>query len=227
MLKNLENSLRNVLSYGYFITKDMRIDLQSEQVNGTVPIFLIFLARSHKHIESAAFVTLDGNGGVHPSNGGVKPGGGAIPGVKFTFKGEKGGPLKTMYYFNTDISNSGIHRTPGFMKFCQGFGTGDSLLKSASYLMYSGEFSAVRSFLLARSRTILEDDSGIPLSFFAPEKWTLRVFGHYVGPIGLFAQYYQPALESLYEKSNPAPLDFGMGYRWDTTHTSLTLAVKK
>lgn len=226
VLKNLETSLYSVLNFGYFITKDMRKDLQNQQASGTVPILMIFLARSHKHILDASFVTLDGGGAVHPGVGGGKARG-AIPGVKFTFKSGAGGPVKTLYYFNTDISDSGIRETPGFLKFCQGFGIGDSLLKSASYLLHSGEFSAIRNFLLNRSRRILEDDSGIPISYFTPDKWTLRVFGNYVGPIGLFRQNYQPQLDELFKKSNPAPLNFGMGYRWDTTHTSLILAVKR
>jgi hypothetical protein len=222
VLKNLETSLYSVLNFGYFITKDMRKDLQNQEASGTVPLLMIFLARSHKHILDASYISLDGGGGVHP--GGGK---GAIQGIRFTFKSEQGGPVKTLYYFKTDISNSGIHGTPGFLKFCQGFGVGDSLLKSASYLLHIGEFSDIRNFLLNRSQTILEDDSGIPISYFTPDKWTLRVFGNYVGPIGLFKQNYQPQLEELFQKSNPAPLNFGMGYRWDTTHTSLILAIRR
>ena len=226
-LENLEKSLYSVLNFGYFITKDMRKDMQNQQASGTIPILLIFLARANKQILDATYVTLDGSGAVHPSGSGVKGSRGAIFGVRFTFKPGGKGPTKTLYYFDTDISDGGIHETPGFLRFCQGFGVGDSLLKSASYLLHADGFSSIRTFLLSRSRTILEDDSGIPISYLTPDKWTLRVFGNYVGPIGLFAQYYQPRLEALFKESNPAPLDFGMGYRWDTTHTSLILAVRK
>ncbi len=226
-LHNIETALYSVLNFGYFITKDMRKDLQNPEANGTVPILLVFLARSHKRILDAAYVTLDSNGGVHPSMGGVNPGRGGVPGVKFDFKNESGGPARTLYYFNTDISDGGIHSTPGFMKFCQNRGRGDSLLKSASYLLHVSGFATVRNFLLNRSQCILQDDSGIPINYLTPDKWTLRVFGEYVGPIPLFHQYFQPQLYQLFSKSAPPPLDFGFGYRWDPTHTSLILAIRR
>ena len=75
------------------------------------------------------------------------------------------GPHQTLYYFSTDLSDDGVKRS-GFLAFCAKLGTADSFVKSASYLMHSGGFGTVRSFLLDHSATVLEDDSGIPLAYF-------------------------------------------------------------
>ena len=47
---NLENAMNSSLRYGFFITKEMRVDLQQQQLKGTVPILYVFLARAGKTI---------------------------------------------------------------------------------------------------------------------------------------------------------------------------------
>ena len=52
-------------------------------------------------------------------------------------------------------------------------------LKSASYLLHMPEFAAVRELILGSGRTILQDDSGVPLRHFDRERFSLRFFGTY------------------------------------------------
>jgi hypothetical protein len=111
------------------------------------------------------------------------------------------------------------------LKFCERLGSVDSFIKSASYLLHSGNFSKVRNFLLAQSATILQDDSGIPVGYFLADKWTLRPFGRYVGPISLFPGRYQRQLSEIFRRA--PPIDFGVGYRWRLRESSLLLADKK
>ena len=111
---------------------------------------------------------------------------------------------KTLYYFSTDLSNSGV-KASGFLKFCATLAPGNSLIKSASYLLHSGNFTTVRDFLLANSATIIQDDSGIPLAYYSPKKWRFFPFGRYVGPIGEFPGTL-PA--------NPTPNCSGARSRW-------------
>ena len=47
-LGNLENAMRSSLSTTYFITKDMKVDLHAQNLNGVLPIFYTFLARAGK-----------------------------------------------------------------------------------------------------------------------------------------------------------------------------------
>ncbi len=223
VLQNLQKSLNSVLSFSFFITKDMKSDLQNEQLKGTLPIFYVFLARAGKTITDISFITLDKSGQPRPASPNEK-GKGLTPGVKVTFVSGPGSTPQTIYYFTTDLSNGGISEQPGFLKFCEAHGTGGSLLKSASYLMFENGFTRVRDFLLSHSKAIVQDDSGIPISAFDPGRWLLRFFGSYAGPIDLFKQYYQPQLSGLYQQSNPAPLGFGIGYRWSPRQSTLIVA---
>jgi hypothetical protein len=220
-LANLRKSLNSVLSFSFFITKDMKVDLKQTQLSGTLPILYVFLERAGCKIDSVELVGLD-------KTGTFATGKGTTPGVKIVFFGPGGaGAQQTLYYFETDLSNDGIKNRPGFIKFCEGLGTARSLLKAASYLMHLGEFTTVKDFLLTHTSTIVEDDSGIPIKNFDSAKWAVRYFGNYPGPIEMFKKNTQPDLAAIYKSSHPPALPFGFGYRWHPSQSSLILATFK
>ncbi|HEX4697044.1 MAG TPA: hypothetical protein VH254_05180 [Candidatus Udaeobacter sp.] len=220
-LGNLENAMKSSLSTTYFITKDMKVDLHEQNLNGVLPILYAFIARADKSITNVTFGSVTGGGAFQE---GAR---GGIPGVRIKYTDNQSGDSQTMYYFTTDISDGGIKATPGFLKFCQRLGAGASLLKSSSYLMFENGFATIRNFVLDHSRLIVQDDSGIPLTYFDSNKWGLRFFGVYLGPIELFKQHFQPRLQELFAQTNPPPLDFGFGYRWNYKEANLLVAERK
>jgi hypothetical protein len=219
-LYNVEHSLSSILSFSFFITKKMKVDLHEGQINGTLPILYVFLVRSGKTIRSVSPVVLDDKGTV--LSAGENPGPNATRGVKIGFAGGDG-EEKTLYYFSTDLSNSGV-RASGFLKFCATLAPGNSLIKSASYLLHSGNFTTVRDFILANSATVIQDDSGIPLGYYGSKKWHFFPFGRYAGPITEFAGKYQQSYAELFRRAQP--MNFGIGYRWRTHESNLLLSVK-
>jgi hypothetical protein len=219
-LYNVERSLGSILSFSFFITKQMKVDLRANEVNGTLPILYVFLARSGKTIRNVEMIALDDKGAVR--TGSDNPGPNATRGVRITFAGPDG-EARTLYYFSTDLSNPGA-RAAGFLKFCETLGPGNSLIKSASYLLHSGNFTVARDWLLANSATIIQDDSGIPLSNYNARQWRFFPFGRYLGPIGEFPGRYQERYAELFTRAQP--IDFGVGYRWRTHESNLLLAVK-
>jgi hypothetical protein len=219
-LYNVEHSLGSILSFSFFITKKMKVDLHASEISGTLPILYVFLARSGKTIHSVTPVALDDKGAVYVGN--QNPGSNATHGLRIVFGG-KDGVEKTLYYFSTDLSNPGA-KASGFLKFCATLAPGNSLIKSASYLLHSGNFSAVRDFILTNSSTIIQDDSGIPLAYYNPKKWRFFPFGRYAGPIAEFPGRYQQQYAELFTRAQP--MDFGIGYRWRTFESNLLLSVK-
>jgi hypothetical protein len=224
-LGNLENAMKSSLNTTYFITKDMKIDLHEQNLNGVLPILYAFIARADKSITNVTFGALSSSGAFEGAAQGKK--GGSIPGVRINYTDNQSGDSQTIYYFTTDISDGGIKATPGFLKFCQRMGVGSSFLKSSSYLMFENGFATIRNFILEHSNRILQDDSGMPLAYFDPNKWNLRLFGVYLGPIELFKQHYQPRLQELFAQTNPPPLEFGLGYRWNYKEANLMVAEHK
>ncbi len=219
-LATLRKSLETSLNWSFFVTKNMKEDLKHTQLSGTLPVLYVFLARAGCTIDSVELVAVNREGALVP------PGKGGAPGVKIVFFGSSG-RQQTLYYFDNDLSDSGVKSNPGFLKFCEQQAPGLALLKAASFLMHEEGFSKVRSFLLARSAVILQDDSGIPYRFLSGGNWKVRFCGHYVGPIALFAKHAQPDLAHAFSATVPVPIPFGFGYQWHPRVSSLMIATPR
>jgi hypothetical protein len=218
-LTNLRTSLEPLLNWSFFITKNMKLDLTRTRLSGTLPILYVFLARTGCTIDAVTPVTLDSVGNLSET---VK---GETPGVRISITNSSG-ISQTLYYFCTDLSDDGVKVKPGFLRFCDKQGRSLTLLKAASYLMHEPGFSQVRNFLLNRSDAIVQDDSGIPLRFFNDQNWSIRYCGHYVGPIKVFKQYWQPDLADAYARVTPSPLPFSFGYQWQPNRSDLIIAAR-
>jgi len=225
-LRNIEVSLNSILTYSFFQTIDMRRTLVASRVTGTLPILYVFLLRSGNTIRDVSRVRIDKDGRVQADDGvgGTAEGVDGARGVKIEFVGDDGRP-STLYYFSVNVDNDSF-RPSGFAAFCERQDAGDAFVKSASYLMHRDHFSDVRNFLLEHSRLLLEDDSGIPVARFDQARWQLRPFGHYSGPISLFANRYQSQLARLFNQGHVESIDFGIGYRWRPQSSNLMVATK-
>ena len=226
-LRSLEASMSSLFSFSFFITHKMKTQLREGQFYGALPILYVFLARTSKTIYEVNFVRLDEQGNlqiadeldavtrISESNKTA-----TSSGVKIVFS-DGNGPRQTLYYFSTNLADGSFQRS-GFSAFLAKFGPADSLIKSASYLLHGAHFAGVRELLLNRSATIVQDDSGIPLAYFDATKWRVQAFGHYAGPIPMFANFYQPRMAELFRSASP--LEFGIGYRWRKNESNLLVA---
>ena len=219
-LANLHKTLNAVLSWSFFITKDMREDLTHQELNGTLPVLALFAARAGCKIESIEMIGLDKSGAVTAD---AKP---ATRGVKFALFGPHGRP-QTLYYFEADLADYMLKKNDAVLKFCDALGRGSSLLKAASYLIPDGGFERVSNFVLTHSDLVVQDDSAIPLRAYDRAKWQLRFCGHYPGPIDTFKKYFQPDLAAAYAQAAPLPMGFSFGYRWQPQESGLMLARPK
>ena len=211
-LQTIQASLNTLLNFGYFETQELHQYLERSQIRGVLPLLFVFLARSGKQILNVDYIS--------PHKGGSQ-------GVKINFLDPATGMQKVLYYLTADLSDAGLRSNGAVLRFCNNFAPTNSFLKSASYLLHQDGFTTARNYLLRVSATILEDDSGNPIRYFTPERWTLRFFGAYTGPIELFKKFYQPDLGQYYASSSPKPLTFGFGYQWNPHDATLILAVRK
>ncbi len=221
-LAQLRSSLNSVLNFSFFRTREMRTTLSANTFSGTLPILYIFLARTGKTIDEVTFHDINEDGTLVAEGDGLPKGAASV--AKILFKGGDG-KQRTLYYVRTDLSNGGWRKS-GFKAFCEKLEPGDALIKSASYLLHSNAFTEVRTHLLERSKRLLQDDSGIPVSFFKTEEWQLRPYGRYLGPISVFPSNYQQRLAELFRRSKPPTIDFGIGYRFRPNESNILIADK-
>lgn len=221
-LAQLRSSLNSILNYSFFRTREMRTTLGENTFSGTLPILYIFLARTGKTIDELSFHDITEDGSLVPPGDGLPKGAASVAKILFTGSDAK---QRTLYYVRTDLSNGGWRKS-GFKAFSEKFEPGDSLIKSASYLLHSGAFSDIRDYLLSRSKRLVQDDSGVPLVHLKKEEWTLRPYGRYLGPIALFPSHYQPKLGELFRREKAPRIDFGIGYRFRANESNVLVADK-
>ena len=160
-LHNLEEAMQPSIRFSFFITKDMKVSLDSQELKGVLPILYVFLARADKSIRDVTYGSLSGGGSFQPGRAGA----GGSPGVRIQYIDNHSGQEQTLYYFTTDISDGGVGSS-GFLKFCNQFGVGGSFLKASSYLMFEEGFGRIRDFILDHSKVIVQDDAGVPITYF-------------------------------------------------------------
>ncbi|MFA7233715.1 MAG: hypothetical protein WC076_06365 [Terrimicrobiaceae bacterium] len=219
-LENLRKSTDVVLSFGHFITKDMKTELEAGEFKGVTPILLVFLAMSGCEVLDVSYFTV-GGAGMEP-----RQAKGGLPGVKVTFRKNALSAPQRIHYVQANVSDDALSGSDGLLRWAEGFGPGNVYLKAASYLLHGSYFSRIRGFLLGRAGSVLQDDSGIPLSFFQDGEWRVWFFGAYTGTLDIFKQHYQPKLADAF-RSGGVPLAFGTGYKWRVGESNLLLAVKQ
>jgi hypothetical protein len=211
-LANLRKSTDVTLKFSFFITKDMKIDLEQTDFKGVLPIIESFIALG---------------GGTITRVAPFSPGGG-LPGVEIRFRKNAAAPEQVVYYIQGDLSNDGMKSHPALLDWAARFQPAVSYLKAASYLLHEPYFSRTRNFLLAHSGAILQDDSGIPLrDFLGSGPWQLNFFGTFTAPLDLFKQYPQPDLAAAYRSVGATPLEFGTSYKWRKGESNLMLAIRQ
>ena len=219
-LDSLRTSITSIMQAGYFITTDMRRDLQSSRFRGVLPVLLAFLARTGATVDSVDIVRIDGAGNVVLSS----TSSGAAPGLMIRYRSGFGG-LKRLFYFRQDLSNSGTRPNGPFLTFVAKQGYPPALVKSASYLMHNESFSTIRNYLVRSSSGLVQDPSGVPWRTLANSGLALSLYGNYQGTIGIFSQQ-QPDLVTAYRSGSYAvqPVSFGFGYLYNADRTSIIVA---
>lgn len=223
-LESLRKSTDVILSFGFFITKEMQTELEAGEFKGVTPILMVFLAMSGCEVIDVSYFGVQEDGGT-VQHGGAE-GKGVLPGVRITFRKTASSPPQRLNYVQANVADEELQGKATVLRWAGNFGPGNVYLKAASYLMHESYFSKIRNFLLSQARSVLQDDSGIPFSFFQDGRWRLWFFGTYSGTLDIFKKYHQPVLLDAF-RSSGVPIPFGTGYKWRLGESNLLLAVKQ
>ncbi len=227
-LENLRRSAEVILSFGHFITKDMKVELDRTAFRGVLPLIYMFIALTGGEIVSTRYIAVVGGGGMQELGSEVFHSKGQLPGVRIEFRRRGRSDVQTLLYVQANVADDALTSNGAVLKWAGSFGPGNVYLKAASYLLHEPYFSRIRSFLLNYAISVLQDDSGIPLRFFRDGRWQLWFFGTYSGTLDLFRKYYQSDLQSAFATPGAAaPLPFGTGYKWRLGESNLMLAIKQ
>ena len=228
-LDDIRHSMADIFERNYFITQYMGHDFHTPYLKGNLPVFMIFLARRNCGIVSIDWIHVDSTGKMIHSP--IESGNAAkkeIPGVEIRYvKAGPGQRVQSLYYFPVNIVDAKLKPQQQFLTWLHSFDNVISFTKAASYCMHTPEFSTIRNIFL-RSKSVLEDDTGVPFSFFKPDQWNVTLFGRYTKPVKNFTYGYQKDLQAAFKAgTNVKPLPYAIGYHWRDGYSSLILATRK
>ncbi len=217
----LQRALSDVVTIGFFITENMRRNVTGTGLHGVLPLLLFLISRAGYTVTGVTPIAISPDGIDGPRL--------ADPdtfGVAIQFADQRHG-IRRLRYYSIDLTDSVLKKHPGAAKFLRQLPETVTLVKAASYLMYRDHFSTIRSTILAKSRIVVEEDSGVPYHFFSAENWDVHLFGSYSGPIPMFAKWRQADLRAAYAgRAGIPPLDFSLGYQ-RKGQANLLLAFRK
>ena len=220
-LNSVYQSLQDIFQKSYFITRKMIEDLQKVKVNGVAPLICVFLERTAHTV--VAFhknhVNDDGTISALPAD--------SLPShvndfIEIYFKTAGSDTLRKIIYFRANLGDQDFAGLPSFKsnKTLQNYFNSlpDFYMytKSASYLMNYKTFSVIRDICLTKSKSILQDDTGIGFGYFDQKKWNIQLYGNFAKPVRDFKGINDTQLEEAYKKdpSKVKPLKFSLGYHW-------------
>jgi hypothetical protein len=225
-LEDVRFSLKDIFKRSYFITGNMIGALKKNSVNGAVPILSLFIKRNGYHIVSGRLVAIDAGGNCQYADS-LKNKEGITNGVRIDFAADTGRRIQSVYYFQTDLSDEGLKKNTGFQKYLSLLPESYTYLKAASFLMHGKDFSMIRNTVFEKSKTILQDDSGIAYRYFDKNEWDIHLYGKYMKPGKEFSWINETDLARALAEQPFNPVPFTLGYNWRTQAINLLYAIKK
>ena len=220
-LNSVYTSLQDIFEKSYFITHKMMNDLQKVKVNGVTPLLVVFLERTGHSVVAIHKCHLNDNGTTSQLAADSVPNH-VNDFIEIYFRTQGTDTLRKITYFRANLGDEGFEGLPSLKqnKTLQTYliNMPDHYMyaKSASYLMNYKTFSAIRDVCLAKSKSILQDDTGIGFTYIDKKVWKVKLYGHYVTPVRDFKGVYDESLAKAYAADTLAvkPLNFSLGYHW-------------
>jgi hypothetical protein len=227
-LAQTRETMASELGRSFFITRDMDRQFRGQVTDGLLLPILQLLVRTDHQILGFRYVRLDDDGKIiervptykAPTRFGNK-------GVEIEFKTDADSSIHKLYYFTVNLSNERLLENKPFLTYLSTLNGATTFLKATSYLTHRADFSMIRDGVLTRSANIIQDDSGIPYTYFQPESWNVQLYGEYAQPYGSFRWMEQPALRKAYSEADVKPMSLHLGYGFSKIGSNLLFARRR
>jgi hypothetical protein len=224
-LAGWKKSVASIFERSFFVTSEMDSEFRGRVADGLLPMLLLLLERSGNTIDHVEYGQLSASGefGIEQQ---TDPPVRKHKAVRIQFHRGNESAGRTLYYFSTDLGPA-FEKNPAFSRFLTSLGTPDTLVKSAQFLLHWEMCRGLRRYILDKSNLVLQDDTGVPYSYFKNSAWQVRLYGEYSAPVKPFTHLYQKDLAAAFQDSSRVrPLGFSLGYGAGRRPSSLILAVR-
>ena len=113
-----------------------------------------------------------------------------------------------------NLGNPYLKTHPQLVRHLEKKGAVTMLVKGASYLLWRGDFSKIRGYVLDHLAWMLSDSTGVPPAFAKPAGMIQETYGAYTGAFleGVRAQKHDVDFIEMWKKQKRRKLGFRFGY---------------
>lgn len=129
--------------------------------------------------------------------------------VQFVPRGQPKATPRVHRHIGADLSNDGLKKMPGVLKYLEGRGRVAAMTKAASYLLWNGGFSLVRDYLVTHAAFMVSDSTGVPVRFWKKAGCTVETFGTFQKSFFKASDTYEEDLRKEFEHAHKIPMRFG------------------
>ena len=215
-LNSIQSMVGEMAAQNYFTRKRMRREFANPHFSGTSPVLLIFMTRLGLKIDFWERVELDRTGKLIPETEAhiADKNPDKIEAVRIYFHKEKDMYSRELTFFRMYINENSAEENTAEGKYFVSQGRLNLLLKSAEYVLQLPMYEKFIKTILARTDTVVQDDSAIPFKAFDRVAWDAKVFGVYTARARLQNTPNVPDQIDLQNefKQNAKNLPFKYGY---------------
>ncbi|HEU4734497.1 MAG TPA: hypothetical protein VFT22_41690 [Kofleriaceae bacterium] len=132
--------------------------------------------------------------------------------IQYRKRGET--QLRVHRHIGWNLGDPYLGKHPELIRHLEKKGAVTMLTKGASYLLYRGDFSVIRGYMLDHLKWMLSDSTGIPPTYARPAGMIQETYGHYEGAFLESAQdnRHDEAFVALWHSQKTRRLPFRFGY---------------
>ncbi len=199
---------------GFFRTDDLKADTGKERtLEGITPVLMAFASRLGYRVDNIEPVRIKADGSdleVHPGDKNTVA---TWDSVRMTLS--KDGKKVIADYVFLDLSDGHLKKHDNARQWLEKMATNKVFTKAASHLMQKSFFSIVRDTLLAKSPSIVQDETGLDYKDLV-KTFNVALHGRFERAHKLWTEGVQRELASAYKSEKGIkPLSFKFGYEKD------------
>jgi hypothetical protein len=235
-LNSLQNTMQQMAEQNYFTRRKMRSEFANPYFSGVSALLIIFMTRFGLFIDHWEKVELNDQGKLVLANtttnvNSIQNPSERIEGIRIYFHKPEDKSSRELAFVKLKLNeNSSEENTIQGKFFAQPQGY-NLILKSAEYILQLPKYERFNQSILARTQSIVQDDSGIPYRALNKSEWNVELFGFYSGRAKLQNTPNvadQNDLKQDYQSSVPVlPFNYGYGVLRGKNKSNLMILTRK
>jgi hypothetical protein len=138
----------------------------------------------------------------------------AFANVEIQYRKPGDAQVRIHRHIGWNLGDAYLAKHPQIVRHLETKGPVTMLTKGASYLLYRGDFSVIRGYMLGHLKWMLSDSTGIPPTYARPAGMIQETYGHFDGAFLESAQdnRHDDAFVELWKSQKTRRLPFRFGY---------------